>query len=275
MTSVLFRQIEELLGLGVIQAHIDRALSISGGKGYPYLTYFGVNYKGDKLLSIKVYFTFFRRLTRREIEILLPNLSEFDLNYAKVEEEKIISVGGHGTTFAFKLSTDGRFANYFHYKTNEAMQEQPRKIALTSEDLFRNKKAYSYEYQSGEASEKRYSFIFDESTKERVLDKYGIHFFKKEDRKPYLIEYAELADREKIILAIDSTEQQLRFIKRELNIHANELINYLADKYDLMSASPGFYSDGETRAIYFVNKSDKVYLQSTDTIGKLRRSLFH
>lgn len=273
-STTIIKQIEKITKNENLQAYIDNALSINFGNDYPYLSYFGINYNENGLLNFKVYFAFFRRLEKNEINVLLPDVRDFYLHYNDWEDSKLFDLKHTGCSFALKINTNEQITNYFHFRTNQLISDLPKKITLTNDELNLNQQTYCCEYNDSGTFNKNYSLIFDRKNIKTLLDRFKINFFDQSNYLPYLIEYTETEKWDKIILAIDDLKNHNKFKNEILDENIKEVIDYFSEKYGLMSASPGFYSDGKTRSIYFVEKNPKIYLQSTNTIQKLRNTFF-
>ncbi len=270
----MLSQMELLISEHSVQQFIDNALSVPFGQGYPYLSYFGLNYDNDQLINIKIYFAFFRRLLPSEVGLLLPDSTGFYKNYLNWEESQKFDMEHMGCSFSIKMGMDMKPVYYYHFRTNQQIEMLPGKIILTDEELMRNQRTFCVEYKGTDVFNKNYFFIFDHANKKSLLKKMGVSFFENKHNLPYLLEYTETNKWDKIILAIDKVEEHETFRQEVLSHSINQLIDHLAKKYDVMSVSPGFYSDGKVRSIYFVDKNPLIYLQNTNTIARLRNTLF-
>lgn len=257
-----------------IQKYIELAYSVKQN-GYPFMSYFGFNYRDNELLNFKVYFRFHNPLSSEEVLKLLPDNSHFLLHYDKAGIGKINDVYHTGVTFALKINTQGIITHYFHYLIydykNEIPIHYPQKYLLKPGDDKMFQKINSVEYAQTKQLNKRYYTITDKIGVSELLKRFDIkHHFTSLKH----LEYTETEKFDKIILGIFSQEEQCSYMDSLPESCIKNMIKLLCEKYNLMTCSPAIYDDLRTRAIYFTLQDDTHFFSNKDTISHLKETLF-
>lgn len=274
MESKIISTITTILKSKAVQDYIAAAESIHPGEGYPFVNYFGVNYRGDEVLNVKIYFSFFRRLKEEDIKKLIPNTEVFLKHYDKWLDAKTHDMQHTGCTFALKVTADLKPTYYFHYRLPGAAGKLPKNISLNQLEQNEHNNTISYEFNDDKVLEKNYYLLFDKTTVKNCLEKYKIDFLIKQNYLPDLIEYTETEKWDKIILAIADKDMQKKYMNSLPEKNMNQVINYFCNKYQLMTASSSIYNDLKTRAVYFLDDMPSVYLTNSNTIFRLKNTLF-
>jgi len=222
---------------------------------YPELNYFGVNFQGDKIVSVKFYFAFFRKLTIEEVAFFLPQTADFMRYYHLWEPTKSKSLDHTGCTFEIKFKADDFPVLGFHYRLKPSDSAldiigAPRFIPSERIDLKRPL-GINFEYEKQEVLKKSYYYFQEQQDLDFIAEKFQIPFAKNVD----LAEYAESEHFAKVILwKLDLSDKSKPQFFTEKN---QELIDYYTKNYNLVRFMDGFYENGEVKSTYFINLNRK------------------
>ncbi|MBI3520956.1 MAG: hypothetical protein HY062_16575 [Bacteroidetes bacterium] len=273
MKSEILDKLKELYSHPVLRNYISNAIKIQGDSK-DYLSYFGINYNKGKLLNLKIYFTFFRKLTSDEVHQLIPDSTDFYKDYDKLLFDAEHTLSNTGCTFALKIDVNGNITYYYHYRLPGKAVKLPLKISLTEQEIEANNNTRCMEYSGEEVFPKDYYLLFSASNITKLLDRFKISFFKDHNLLPDVIEYTETSKWDKIIIGIDSPPIQEKFVKYISDKDMLDVIEFLCDKKQLMTASCSVYENSDTKAVYFCEKKDKVFLSNNNTIVTYQHDLF-
>jgi len=270
----IIKQINELALHPKIKEYINNAYSIQREDDDPFLTYFGINYRNDEILNFKVYFEFHNKLSNEDLSKLLPNTDDLLEHYDKAGLGKIHDTHHMGVTFAIKITPQKKTTHYFHCIIPGKAGRLPEKIKLHDEEVNHMNNIVSREYTDNEVFIKNYNIVWTKKNLEKLVKRFNIsnNIFKLKSFEH--IEYTETDKFDKIILGIKDPKDHEKYVRSLPPSGMKSVINHICNKYNLMTASAAIYEDGETRAIYFVHKKDKIFYTTNDTITELRTSLF-
>lgn len=221
---------------------------------YPYLNYFGINFDAEGIISFKLYFHFFHRLTEEEVSQFLPQTDDF-FKYYHLYEPSTTCIDEH-TGCALEIKFKGGIENPvigFHYRVKPT-EEAYRLIGypnLLPEGMgeFQNKPGINYEYSAGGVLVKRYYYFYSEESRAYFAERFGNDFI----NKVFMVEYTESDQFAKInAWRLDFTVENLDR-PDVFNEKAASIIRQIRAQYGLVNLSDGYYEDSDIRATYFFN----------------------
>ncbi|MCF8460602.1 MAG: hypothetical protein K9G46_07755 [Flavobacteriales bacterium] len=222
-------------------------------KGLPYFTYFGLNFKEDSVVSIKVYFHWFSQLDKEELEKFLPFSDHILEYYPYHAQSDFCNPNYTGCAFEvkFKDGQDEVIGFYLRLKAcEETFKALGRPKSLPDWMEIKLNPAINFEYSNEEVLLKKYYYFDEPETNKYFADRFELPFL----NKAHLIEFAESDSFCKINTMygndlFDLATEVNRFGKNE-----NELIQKLNDKYGLINAVYGFYERQDIKSVYFFDK---------------------
>ena len=229
-----------------------RVYAIDPG-GHPFLSYVGVNFTKQAIKNYKFYFSFFRRLSAREIEDLLPvpDRGRFDELYALWHPTQRYDAIHRGTTFALKVDPDGTLTHYYHLRVRGTPLGLPERLVLSSEDRD-NHHGVCEEFTGSKVSLKRYYYCRDRATIAQSLEMAGLHGVA--DQVPYIdwLEYIESDGRDKMAWITASPILIQELIEQRGPPRLASGVAKIRHDCGFELFGPGSARDGTDHSIYFI-----------------------
>jgi|GEM_PF-6110077 len=226
-------------------------------KGLPYFSYFGLNFKEEEVVSIKVYFHWFSRLNRDELEKFLPFSDHILAYYPYYAQSNECDPSHTGCAFEvkFKANQDEVVGFYLRLKaSDETFEMLGRPESLPDWIHLKMNPAINFEYSSKEVLLKKYYYFDEPETNRYFAKRFELPFV----NRAHLVEFAESDSFCKINTMFgndmfDVANEVNRFGKKE-----NELIQKLNEKFGLVNSVYGFYEGQDMKAVYFFDKDSEL-----------------
>ncbi len=234
-----------------------------------FIDYFGVNFNGENLVSVKLYFSFLHVYPSDEL------LNEF------VQDDSIIKLikenwnTSHsfdylhqGFTFGLKcyLKEDKIEINkYVHFRTKEFVLGKPKNFELQDEDLS-NFPGICIEQHKLGPELKKYFYLTSSKSKKIIFDLFDLSKNNLSLEEIDMMEYTESEKEEKVNLIIPKSETVKKFLENEQNFDLQKLSEYFYREHELYYYGPGLRLNSETRAIYFLPKQLYYSLTKVNTV---------
>jgi len=217
---------------------------------YPNMNYFGINFKDNSIVSFKVYFHFFHPLTKEEVSNFTNNISEFFEFYAFHKPSKVRDRRNTGVAFSIKFR-ENKIYKGFHYRLENSKKayELVGKPKLIPENIFDKDfgPGVNYEFSNDNEVFKKYYYF----NKSDALSFFANQFNNVDINKAELLEYTESESFSKLI----SWRFDNRFKNTKKNNFfselAQDLINQINEKFELVNLSEAEYKNENIKATYF------------------------
>lgn len=194
--ALLWKPKEVLLGVPGWEDYVRGVYTIDRG-GYPFLSYLGINFTPAGIKNYKLYFSFFKRLSPGELDLVLPvkDRGHFDALYAQWQPTKEYRMIHRGTTFALKIEPGRPLTYYYHLRIPGLPFGLPERLTLTAQDRDQNFHGACEEFTGEKIHLKRYFYAHDRATVAQSLKEAGLP-----DRTDSVecIEYIESDGRDKV-----------------------------------------------------------------------------
>ncbi len=232
--------------------YVDKIYSIDQGD-FPFLTYVGINFTESKIKNFKFYFSFFRRMSGPELDVVLPvaHRGRFDGFYAKWRPTKNYDTIHRGATFAIKVDDRGRLTHYYHLRLPGRPAGEPARLVLAPSD--RDQLHGVCEEFEGSASRfKRYFYCRDGATIRASLERAG--FSDQLDELPAIewLEYIESEGRDKVAWITASRPLLTALVERRGPPNLRPTLEMFCRRLGVLPFGPGSARDGTDHSIYFV-----------------------
>ncbi|MBI3519026.1 MAG: hypothetical protein HY062_06670 [Bacteroidetes bacterium] len=215
---------------------------------FPYQNYIGVNFDKDKLLNLKLYFSFFTPPDIQYVKKFIPesgNYEKFIAYYTSVKER---SMENNGITFSIKINSHKEITTGFHFRIKKDIEGFPdiKAFKCFSGDLLNV--GICEEFKSGKSHVKYYYYFTGLYNKE----KFAVRFSKPHLVAADLIEYTESESFNKVIGCNLSDNI---FYSKFLKIHsriAEDIDDLLVNQWGLNDhIAHGFYENSDIEAKYY------------------------
>ena len=115
--------------------YVEKVYSIDPG-GYPFLTYVGIDFAAVGITRVRLCFSFFRRLSPREIDVVLPvsDRRRFEGYYARWQPTTTYDPLHRGATFQAAIESDGSLTYGYHLRLPGRPAGEPSRQILTMAD---------------------------------------------------------------------------------------------------------------------------------------------
>jgi hypothetical protein len=217
---------------------------------HPFLTYVGINFTKDRIKNYKFYFSFYRRLSAAELDILLPvpDRGRFDELYAEHwHPTQRYSQLHRGTTFAIKVEPDGKLTHYYHLRLRGLPFGPPSRLEIKDSDRD-NYHGVCEEFRGSTVSLKRYFYLRHPET---IAESLAIAGMPDRTGEVEMLEYIESDDRDKLCwITGDPILVETLLYERGQKRLASGLVKICNDCRFSMYA-PGSARDGSDHSIYF------------------------
>jgi len=222
------------------------------GKGN-YLNYFGINFLNNNIDSVK----FYAHIT--EDNLTPSNLSNYFLSASEYESFLIsrkkcykFEKTNLGTVIELKFKkNENKSVKGIFYNIDNNLSISDKKNSLPI-DVMNKKVAEGVNFEYGENPiKKKYYYFLDEHVKK---------YFSEVMKKPFLInanliEYAETSSFSKVIATFGSKAKSVRIENKLFSEIENSLIDFLCEKYNLMTRAYGFYINSDIKSVYFFDNN--------------------
>ena len=185
---------------------------LQGGK--PDLVYYGINFDKEKIVNIKQYFVFFKRLKGDEINLLMPGSDRFLEYYHLYNPDENVHKNNTGSAFAIKMDMNYEMTYYGYYRVFGCVLGKPQYLKLTNEEEAMAHPV-SFEYKKEVELEKKYFIVTSEENKAQLSKKFMIDkYLEQINSELNWIEYTETSKWTKILLGFKKNENLLEFIAK-------------------------------------------------------------
>jgi hypothetical protein len=220
-------------------------------KDFPDQNYIGINFKGDRIVSVKFYFAVYRRLSNKEISMFLPDAKDFLKYYHLWDSTNSRSNEHTGCTFEVKFKGSPEPVLGFHYRLRQTDEAYsligPAQTLPFDAKLLGTRPGINYEYEQARVLRKRY-YYFETNEHKSYL---ALRFNKPFIRQCSFAEFAEFDDEAKVnIWRLDYSDENMRR-PASFSIAAQNVIAEIRKKYGLINISDGYYERDGTVATYF------------------------
>ena len=232
--------------------YVERVYSIAPGD-FPFLTYVGINFTKSKIKNFKFYFSFFRRLTPKELDIVLPvsDRRRFDSYYAKWKPTKNYNTIHRGVTFALKVAEDGSLTHYYHMRLPGRPCGEPSRLMLSLSD--RNQQhGVCEEFNGAHSTLKKYFYCRDPSTIQTSLESSGFSDLARELPSIEWLEYIESDQRDKVAWITGNQPLLTALVERRGPPKLLLALEIFCRRLGFLPYGPGSARDGKDHSIYFV-----------------------
>lgn len=220
-------------------------------RDFPDQNYIGINFKNDKIVSIKFYFAVYRRLSPREIAMFLPDAMDFLTYYHLWDSTNSRSNEHTGCTFEVKFKGSSDPVLGFHYRlrpTNEAYKLVGSAQTLPFDaSLLGTRPGINYEYEKSRVLRKRYYYFESKEQKSYLAKRFNKPFIE----QCAFAEFAEFDGEAKVnVWRLDYSEENM-MRPSGFSVIAQRVITDIRKKYGLINISDGYYEQDGTAATYF------------------------
>lgn len=246
-------QFENIINNQFLQEKVK--LMLSQGKKDPlFINYFGVNYNQNNIISIKLYFSFFKLPSRKFLKMFSFSDSDCDMIEELWVPSSKYEYMHQGLTLGLKCylkDNDLLINNYFHFRSPKIQKSNPKFLNLSHED-YNNNQGVCVEFHGVKRELKQYYYITSEYNKRELLQKLEMPLSDVE--KINLIEYTESDLESKVNLIYDKSDDIDEYFNQLNNHHIIALNKYFFEKYNLYFYCPGIRMNSNIKAIYYVSK---------------------
>jgi hypothetical protein len=220
-------------------------------KKLPYINYFGINFDSSNIISFKIYFHTFNKLTEEEILWFLPTASDFLKYYPLALRADSCAAEHTGIAFAIKFNSSSPVPHTgFHFQLSPsdesyALVGMPENLPFDISTV-KITPGINYEYDERHVLRKRYYYFDTKEHKAYFAARFGFDFL---NRVKY-IEYTESEKFSKINAWGHCPENN-----DMLNIFLpwqNEVINELCNEFEIKNTVFGYYENSDIRSTYFI-----------------------
>lgn len=261
-----------------VKDFIRRANAIPVSGKFPSLNYLGINFRGEEVHSIKLYYTFFAKPDLAVVRTILPDTGDLEKYYPYFEESETSDLQHTGCAFTIKMDNSGNFSRGFHFRfsvKDNPLFEPAVFVKLTGPDL-ENYQGISFEYSTGGTKKKRYYYITDSLTKKVIAGEWDNGSI----TGASLIEYTEAGNERKIIAWDDEISAAAKRVNIPFSETHNEFNLWMKNRLGLQNYFDGIYLGKEIKASYFYHfeKQTKTLFDFTvnrhiDTAGYIMKQL--
>jgi hypothetical protein len=220
-------------------------------KTSPY-TYWGINFKDEKIYSVKFYGHIPTPVTTEDIKPLLPSVSDFQDFKHLISNSNEFGINNVGIAFEikFKIGNPTPIIGFFFLtdKKEEVFRKTGHSNNISTSMLNRCLSVgINFEYNGNDKLYKTY-YYFKNSQDEKLFFK---NKFKIEiDSSVNLIEYSESDNFRKINL-FDNSLTDIREATTVFSTKEKKIISYFNQKYKLINKEYGIYDDHSIKSVYF------------------------
>ncbi len=236
------------------RAYVDGVYAIDQ-QDYPFLTYVGINFTKTAIRNFKFYFSFFRRLSPKELETVLPvpvaARQRFDAFYAKWQPTKNYNMIHRGVTFALKVGADGELTHYYHLRLPGRPGGEPSRLMLSLSDR-NHHHGVCEEFSGRDVSLKKYFYCRDQATIVRSLEAAGFPDLVGEAPSVEWLEYIESDRRDKAAWITGNQTLLTALVERRGPPHLLGALEMFCRRLGFLPYGPGSSRDEADHSIYFV-----------------------
>lgn len=217
--------------------------------GYPFLSYLGINFTKDTIKNYKLYFSFYKPLTAKDLDLLLPvsDRGHFEQLYAQWHPTHAYKTIHRGVTFAIKIEPLKPLTYYYHLRLLGLPFGLPERLTLAESDLGNHHGACE-EFSGGKIHLKRYFYAYDKRTIAQSLLDSGLP-----DRSQNVdcVEYIESDGRDKYAWISDDPDLIGALLNHQGQPRLLSGLALLARTCRFQLFGPGSAKDGSDHSIYF------------------------
>lgn len=232
---------------------------------YPSMSYMGVNFEAGAIVSLKLYFAIYRRLSEEEVEPFLPHTDDFNRYYALWEPSTRRSNEHTGCTFTIKFKSTLEPSYGFHYRLkncDDAYRMIGSAPGLPADICdYGVRPGINYEYGQGDVLRKRYYYFDDARRKSYLAERFSRPFI----NKCSFAELAEFSGTSKVnAYRFDYSDENMSRPKY-FDYNDSIFIDLMKNKYGLINVVDGYYEGGLRNSTYFFNTGRSNPLTAFDT----------
>ncbi|HRO74650.1 MAG TPA: hypothetical protein PLP27_00710 [Crocinitomicaceae bacterium] len=219
----------------------------------PYYNYFGINFNGSEIVSIKFYFHTFKELSKNQLLQFIPTDTDFNQYYSYHIKSDIQNIEHSGCAFEVKFYKDiENLVKGFHFRipyTVETLEKIGKPQFLGQAVNFKIFNiGINYEYFPNNPLRKTYFYFNQPKDIEYFSDRF------KQDciRNAKLVEYSESETFSKI----NTWYGRNHILTEKANTFEypiKQIIQDICFKYNLKATSFGFYENKNIKSVYFVD----------------------
>lgn len=221
---------------------------------YPDMNYIGLNFSGGRIVSFKIYFSFYRHLQLADVRHFLPTTYDF-MKYYHLWDPSRVRTGNHtGCAFSIKFKNGHSPEFGFHYRMSPCSESfkllgepetLPYKLAS-----FGTRPGINYEYcDSGKASRRRYYYLEKQEHKDYIAERFDWPFAS----QCRLCEFTEFDAGSKVIFWTPDYIKKYTERPSLFDPDSREILSRLSDDYGLINAMDGVYEGRDMVSSYFFN----------------------
>jgi hypothetical protein len=246
-------------------------LTVENNSNFHFST-FGINFKDEKVHSVKFYVHILQELSRSEISRFIPKDDGYCRFLKHKENDVEFGVYNIGSVFELKFHVDDcqPIYGFFYLLKNNTEAFKSIESSNSLPDLILDEYisfGVNFEYKNTESLFKEY-YYFQPNLK--VISYFEKEFGIRLTHEPKLIEFAKGKDYSKINVFIEDTGD---FLKHQNIFSESErrVIDYFNKEFNLVNIQYGVYNKGGIKSIYFhPPKKYELSMQiNVDTISKL------
>jgi hypothetical protein len=266
-------QIKEILQNQEVKKWFNLFLE-EGRKDAQFSTFFGVNYNGDSVVSLKLYFSFFEFIPEKILEKMQFDENTNRIIYSCWSPIKKMEYSHQGLVFAVKCYTKDNEINinpYLGFRSPLLSYLKPHLIQMTDLDQL-NVPGICFEKNKIFTACKNYFYLSDIKTKRAVFAQFNIDVDLAE--KVAQIEYTEGDQLQKMNITFSDAVTTRNFIFGKPHEELDTLCRYFFETKQWYHYAPGVRKDSDTRAVYFIPKKAHYEFYKINLVAELYDLLY-
>jgi hypothetical protein len=253
--------------LKIFLSEYERLLLLSGNNELPF-TYFGINFKNDKVDSVKFYAHFLGDMTSEEILGFIPTARDFLKFLPLRNDEKSISGRNAGIALEIKFlrsENEPHYGFFYHLKNNKESFDAVGFPAGLPQELKSDclGVGINFEYRKNDTLRKQYYYFNKPENKAFFEKKFDVNLL----QEVRLIEYAE-SDSFAKINAYGRNVMEIHSKAHTFSETERQIISCLNNRYGLINLGYGFYENKDVKSIYFFDGESNINPNYAAVSGK-------
>lgn len=229
-----------------------------------YFTYWGINFKDNKVHSIKFYAHVLDDIFEDEILKFIPSKADFNKFLSLKAKNQAISVNDVGTVLELKFIIGNKLPRHGFFYMIDKGNEIKNRIGFPKslpEELIKKciSVAVNFEYEGEKSLFKKYFYFYSKDSRDYFQKRFEAPI-SKESR---LIEYSESDSFSKINIFGSSKFRADKMVKT-FSKKEKKIIKYFNKKFGLINFEYGFYDNKEIKSIYFFDEEVKHNLHNLE-----------
>ncbi|MCK0536389.1 hypothetical protein [Alcanivorax quisquiliarum] len=265
----MLRDLMALIRSYAAQSFIRQSREALYHPGYPFCSYLGINYAGDRLINAKFYVTGFRQVPASHFSGFFPCSDAILDAYATYRDSRVYTPDSMGFVLVKKLALTEPPMYTFGMRMPGDLNPAIDQPGLEHEDKVVD------DYLAIEASgqkryRKHYYILKQRRNIETLLQRFAM------ETRPdavNLLEYSTFQHRKKILAAMTSVDETEGYLARTgspafLAMHA-----WVTRELGLIPVSPGRYLGSDVRSIHYFEPGEGVYFRDSFALDRLLEKL--